>query len=74
MQRNSQPIFGLVNNAVQPNLITDIGHLIRLIRRILLDLQGSVVVLRCGSVIDRFVQFPVEDLHDTVRVGVVVDE
>jgi hypothetical protein len=25
-------------------------------------------------VIDRFVQFPIEDLHDTVCVGVVMDE
>jgi hypothetical protein len=74
VQRNSQPVFGRVNNAMQPDLITDIGHLIRLICCILFDLQGSVVVIRRGGMIDRFVQLPIEDLHDTVRVGVVMDE
>lgn len=73
VQRHRDPILLGIGNPVQADLVADVGHLIRLIRRVLLDLQRAIVVFRRWRMVDGFIQLAVEDLHDTVRVGVIVD-
>lgn len=74
VQRNSNLIFLWVHDPMQTDLVTDIRNFVSLVRCLLLDRQrGIMAPFGVWRVVYHFIQFSPENLHDAVRISVIMD-